>query len=101
MNKDIVNVGDTVIIYNNDNEKIWELKIISSQISYTPQLGSGFLKNSIQYKAEVKEFSNIENNEISENAPIAKALLGKKKKETFSYTCPDGEKIFGTILDIK
>ena len=93
-----IKAGDSVVILNESNNKTWEIKIVKSQLSYTPQFGSGFLKNSIRYKTEIKEFGNINNNEISENAPIAKELMGKKKNDLFSYTCPDGEIISGKIV---
>ena len=96
-----IKAGDSVVILNESNNKTWEIKIVKSQLSYTPQLGSGFFKNSIKYKTEIKEFSNIYENEISENAPIAKALIGKKKNDLFTYTCPDGESISGRIIEIK
>lgn len=96
-----VEPGDSVVILNEDDNKTLEIRIVKSQLSYTPQLGSGSLKNSIKYKTEIKEFSNIDKNEISENAPIAKALIGKKKNDLFSYACPDGQIISGKIIQIK
>ena len=58
-----IKAGDSVVILNESNNKTWEIKIVKSQLSYTPQLGSGFLKNSFKYKTEIKEFSNINENE--------------------------------------
>ena len=93
--------GDTVTIFNEDNNKVWKIKIVKANISYEPTLGSGIFKNSIYYKQNTTEFSDIENNEVSENAPIAQALLGKKENDFFSYSTPEGKIISGKILKVE
>ena len=95
-----ISVGDVVTIINKENNKSWKIKIVKANISYKPTLGSGSYKNSIYYKTNVEEFSNLENSEISEKAPIAKALLGKKENDSFSYNTPDGETVSGKIIKI-
>lgn len=38
---------------------------------------------------------------ISLNSPLGKAMMGKKKKEAFTFTTPSGKKVQYTVVDIE
>jgi transcription elongation factor GreA len=52
------------------------------------------------YTVVGSEEADISNGKISNQSPLGKAIFGKKKGDTFTYTTPQG-KIDGIILDIR
>ena len=57
-------------------------------------------KDENQYQIVGSEESDLANNKISYQSPLGAALLGKKKKEEFSFETPKG-KVDYIVVDLK
>ncbi len=90
-------MGSVVTIVNLDSGKEWTVEIVGREYKYVPKFGSGYRSNSLVYNKENVIVSDIENNKISEDTPLAKALIGNFDGREFSYTVA-GETTRGKII---
>ena len=98
-----VKIGDTVTILNIDTNEEFTKTIIQSIIKYKPLwvFDRGISSNKSKgYEIEEISKADPNKNEISNTGALAKAILGKKENDTFTYTV-ENKKFRGKILKIK
>ena len=82
---EVVEIGDTVLVKNLDNNKEWEVTIVPVYITYTPSSNSKRRSNDLVYVEEYTSEADIYAGKINDRAPLAKAMLGKCEGEEFSF----------------
>lgn len=93
-----VKVGSKVgLLYAGDDEVCY-YTIVKDEYSIVPKFASGRRRNKIIAEKQSKG-SDISKNEITENSPIAKAIIGKSRGERFSIEVR-GSKVSGNIVYI-
>ncbi|MCK9575161.1 MAG: GreA/GreB family elongation factor [Clostridia bacterium] len=95
-----IQVTDTVLIQNLENNKKWEVTILSDGMKYTPTWNYNHGARRDGYTTETISNAYVKNNTISEKTPLAMSLIGKSVGEKFSYTVADN-KIEGIVINVK
>jgi len=91
-----IRVGDTFRALINGKTLTYTIK--QSMVELKPRFAG--CSNTSGYDEEEVIVSNPDIGIISDKTPLAQAVLGKSVNESFTYTAPDGKKIYGTILEI-
>ncbi|MFW5794794.1 MAG: transcription elongation factor GreA [Bacillota bacterium] len=93
--KEIENILKNSIIINENNR--------SRLIALGKQVKVRFLKQNIEksFKIVGAVEANPLNNQISDESPLGKALIGHKKGQTVHYKAETGQEINVEILDVK
>jgi ssDNA-binding Zn-finger/Zn-ribbon topoisomerase 1 len=98
-----VDLYDKVTIENIKSLKILTISILPVEIEYHPvfKIGAKSYLQQDEYEQKTIYYSNFElDKTISENSPLAEAILGKKMGDNFKYNAPDGW-IEGKIVNIE
>lgn len=105
--KDTISVGCTVGLYCSTVDEHANYKIVRSRdtVEHKPQFGSKMSFGSKLYYETVTKFAEYADDELVEDCPLAKALIGKKLGEKFNINqyAYEIEKIIlpnGNILEI-
>lgn len=105
--KDTISVGCTVGLYCSTVDEHANYKIVRSRdtVEHKPQFGTKMSFGSKLYYETVTKFAEYADDELVEDCPLAKALIGKKLGEKFNINqyAYEIEKIIfpdGNILEI-
>ena len=94
-----IDVGTVTKIKNLDNGKIWQVEIVPVVTSYIPSWDKAS-DVSNNYKKVTTSTASVEDNRISDESALGKAIIGKHIGEHFSYVAPDKKVRRGVVLDI-
>lgn len=96
----MVEVNDTVLIFNVNGENKEKYKILPNYIEYK-RVSMGGAYYGAKTKAEKVSDANPDEGTISQDTPIAQCLLGKKVGEFVQYKNSKGDTFIYRILDIE
>ncbi len=96
-----VEICDIVNIFNIGTGKYWKCKIEYAQYITKPDWGIGLYETHHNEKNDTINVSNPSKGIISEKTPLAKAILGKKVGDSFSYKVDTNTYLVGKIIGIK
>lgn len=98
-NEKEVKINSKVLIKFDDDSLVRKFLIKSVFYNYKPQLTGGCETNAA-YKTEIDSPADPNNGIITDQSPLGKAIIGKKKGDRFSYQVNDDE-INGRIIDVE